>query len=492
MSNNTVFEPDVMQPAAETEAQPVQTAATNEPKKKNGAARFFSLLFAVVAIACFLLPCSVDGESVAFYQLLLDSVTGSNAILGVIPTTFAVDGAIGQFCGLTVYVTALCLAIAAIGGIIGLFSKKAARRVRTTLFFLTFSATTLSVALTLNAYTADAELLALVTENVIVWAVAVVGLVASFIAAICKVGKKAWGNLFQTLFALATVTAFAFFLTTEADAFGKVVESLGELATTITLVLYVVAMLFAAFALVRLFATKKNGWDLVRYIVGLLLAAVAAYVAFTVAEASDNAVIVAIVAIVATVLNILGWLIGSKGKKERKVKVKKVKPVKEKKVKAPKAKKAAKAEKVNEVVCAPVAVAPVVPVVAPVAEQEYIREEYAEALPYEGGPVEGVELAEEVNPTYVAPVTEVKTAGYDFYNCKSFDPFIAMLTNEERNQFTELFILKFKGPMPELPDYVVGGDNKIFFRKLFIYLGQYRDRIPDELLTKLYQFAIKM
>ena len=46
--------------------------------------------------------------------------------------------------------------------------------------------------------------------------------------------------------------------------------------------------------------------------------------------------------------------------------------------------------------------------------------------------------------------------------------------------------------MPELPDYVVGGDNKEFFRKIFIYLGQYRDRIPDSLLAKMYQFAIKM
>jgi hypothetical protein len=128
---------------------------------------------------------------------------------------------------------------------------------------------------------------------------------------------------------------------------------------------------------------------------------------------------------------------------------------------------------------------------APVVE-EFIREEYAEAVAYEGGPVEGVEIAEEVTPTFIAPPPQVQTAGYDFYNCKSFDPFIAMLGEQERNQFTELFILKYKGVMPELPDYVVGGDNKNFFRKLFIYLGQYRDRIPDGLLTKIYQFAVRM
>jgi len=126
------------------------------------------------------------------------------------------------------------------------------------------------------------------------------------------------------------------------------------------------------------------------------------------------------------------------------------------------------------------------PTVAPV-------EEYAEACPYEGGPVNGVEMAEEITPTCadVKP-GQINTAGYDFYNCKSFDAFIATLDMEERNQFTELFIMRFKGTMPEIPDYVVGGDNKEFFRKVFIYLGQYRDRIPSGLLTKIYNYSIKL
>ena len=40
--------------------------------------------------------------------------------------------------------------------------------------------------------------------------------------------------------------------------------------------------------------------------------------------------------------------------------------------------------------------------------EEFIREEYAEAVAYEGGPVEGVEIAEEVNPTFVPQPAEVK------------------------------------------------------------------------------------
>ena len=119
-------------------------------------------------------------------------------------------------------------------------------------------------------------------------------------------------------------------------------------------------------------------------------------------------------------------------------------------------------------------------------------EEYAEAYPYEGGPVAGVVMAEEVNPSFLRHEPHVQTAGYDFYNSKAFDPFIATLTEEERNQFTELFILRFSGSMPDIPDYKVGGDNAEFFRRIFIYLGQYRDRIPSELLAKIYQYSLKL
>lgn len=119
-------------------------------------------------------------------------------------------------------------------------------------------------------------------------------------------------------------------------------------------------------------------------------------------------------------------------------------------------------------------------------------EEYAEAYPYEGGPVAGVLMAEEVNPSFVPQSPRVNTAGYDFYNSKAFDTFIATLNDQERNDFTEIFILKVKGPLPELPDYEVGGNNKEFFRKIFIYLGQYRDKIPSALLGKIYQYSLKI
>lgn len=93
--------------------------------------------------------------------------------------------------------------------------------------------------------------------------------------------------------------------------------------------------------------------------------------------------------------------------------------------------------------------------------------------------------------TETAQTPSAAPAGYDYYNSKSFDPFIASLNDKEREQFTDLFILKYKGTMKNIPDYEVGGDNDEFFRKIFIYLGQYRDRIPDSLLAKMYKYCVR-
>ena len=88
-------------------------------------------------------------------------------------------------------------------------------------------------------------------------------------------------------------------------------------------------------------------------------------------------------------------------------------------------------------------------------------------------------------PAPAAPATN------SYYTTQTFDPFIASLTDKEREQFTNLFVLKYNGAMSNIPDYAVGGNNDDFFRKIFIYLGQYRDRIPDGLLAKMYKFAVR-
>lgn len=73
-----------------------------------------------------------------------------------------------------------------------------------------------------------------------------------------------------------------------------------------------------------------------------------------------------------------------------------------------------------------------------------------------------------------------------------YDPFIKTLTVEEKNEFGDLFIANIYGLHSYLPTYVIGGDNKAFFDRVFIYLGSYRNYISQELLEKIYLFVSKL
>lgn len=72
-----------------------------------------------------------------------------------------------------------------------------------------------------------------------------------------------------------------------------------------------------------------------------------------------------------------------------------------------------------------------------------------------------------------------------------YDPFIKTLNVQERNEFGDLFIANIYGLRSYLPTYVIGGDNKVFFDRVFIYLGCYRNYISQELLEKIYLYVSK-
>ncbi|MBQ8428318.1 MAG: hypothetical protein IJX18_03595, partial [Clostridia bacterium] len=147
-------------------------------------------------------------------------------------------------------------------------------------------------------------------------------------------------------------------------------------------------------------------------------------------------------------------------------------------------------------------------VAAYVAEHGMTKEEekskdYVDAVPYhatfvrqtaeEAAAEEEVEeeVEEEETPVVApapvaAPAPATASAADD--KTKINDEFIATLTAEERKQFADIFMLKSKGDFVGIPDYKAGEDNKTFFRKVFVHLGQYRARIPDELLGKIYDY----
>ena len=92
------------------------------------------------------------------------------------------------------------------------------------------------------------------------------------------------------------------------------------------------------------------------------------------------------------------------------------------------------------------------------------------------------EVEEQVDET-PEEVEEVYTGEY------TYDPFLSTLTLKEKNEFCDMFIANKTGKLEVLPVYVINGDNARFFRKVFVYLGRYRNDISTPLMKKLYAYV---
>ena len=86
---------------------------------------------------------------------------------------------------------------------------------------------------------------------------------------------------------------------------------------------------------------------------------------------------------------------------------------------------------------------------------------------------------EPYNPGYASP--------YYYKNVQyTHDNFFENLSPEEQHEFDKLFISRVYGDNKRLPMYRIGGDNKEFFTKVFVFIGRYRNVISDNLLEKIY------
>lgn len=93
-------------------------------------------------------------------------------------------------------------------------------------------------------------------------------------------------------------------------------------------------------------------------------------------------------------------------------------------------------------------------------------------------------------PAAHAPASH--TTGEIVYTAKEVyrgptDSFISRLTDSEKIEFAKLFLEKINGSYTNIPDYVIGGDNKEFFSSIFIYLGKFRSLLSDGLMNKIYE-----
>ena len=80
--------------------------------------------------------------------------------------------------------------------------------------------------------------------------------------------------------------------------------------------------------------------------------------------------------------------------------------------------------------------------------------------------------------------------GQGYYNAGFIpDMFISSLTPAERDEFDRLFISRIYGENKRLPAYQIGGDNREFFTKIFVFMGRYRNVISEGLLEKIYNYS---
>ena len=441
-------QPDNLEPVAQPEEESVEVC---EPVKKNKAARFFAVILALLSVGVFFIPMlgvldsALAVQEQMLFKALTDVFASETKAFDAVPVLTS-NSVLGALAGLALYVLVVSMAASLILSIIAIFNKEKAPKLLNKAFGVFAFGNLVYTLSIMGATTANGEM----AIDLISAAFTAVGIVAAVIAAFARNGKAAASYVFHSVLTIVAFALVILGISKSATALKEIYTEELDTNAILTIAGVAILALCALFACLRFSAKKGIVFDIVRYVLTLIAAVILGIVIAGSADAADLrtfAIIAVVIAVAQIVISIIQ--IRFKGKEE----------VEEAKIEA---------------------------------QQGFDVEEYAEAFPYEGGPVAGVVMAEEVNPTFAPPPAHVNTAGYDFYNCKSFDPFIALLDTEERNQFTELFILKFKGVMPEIPDYEVGGDNKEFFRKVFIYLGQYRDRIPNGLLAKIYQYSLKL
>ena len=67
------------------------------------------------------------------------------------------------------------------------------------------------------------------------------------------------------------------------------------------------------------------------------------------------------------------------------------------------------------------------------------------------------------------------------------DDFIKLLTNEQKLEFSRVFLERSGNALSCIPQYNVGGKNEKFVASVFIYYGKVRDLVSDGLMNEIYK-----
>lgn len=420
--------------------------------KKNVSYRLIAALLAVACVAFVFLPLKVLGgvagyfahTEMALYEVATDIFDSGIKLWGFLPS-FCEESWLGIAATLSLYAFALTLVVGFICSFIAIFTKKAPGLVRFSTFILTWGAAIYAATLfAVSAFTSSAtKFLDKATFDWYTIGLTIAGLVLYFFLQIAHTGKAAWFNAVHFLCSVLYAGLLALAFTYEG---AKVRSGLASKDLWRYLALAILAFAFLNVFIASCRANSKKGLsaDPIRYILQVVVSLGAVYLHYAANIDSKFYLNFAIAAGAISLVQIVIVLCQLAARRSRSV-------------------KAAKKEVLAD----------------------FTVEETVVAYPYEGGPVAGVEVAELLEEEAVQEAEGETYTG-------QFDAFIGTLSKAEREEFIDLYILRANGSMPEIPSYSIGGENKVFFNKVFIYLGQYRDKISNALLNKIYEYSQKI
>ena len=426
-----------------------------EKTKKNVCYRLLAAIFALICVGFCFLPIHAFGVALTMqektlWKLAVDTVKSDTKIFGFLPVLTG-SSTLGVGASAALYLLAAVLLFGVLCCIVALFTaKKSPALLRVATFIVTCGAAIYSLSVV--CITAYAAKLAVLFD---VWSLALagVGAILYFLLMLAKVGKTAWLNALQILLSTAVCATAMLAIVYDGHVLSGVMHS-GKLVYEILLLsILALALLNLLITAVRGMTKKGLVFDLCRYILSLVASVVGCCLNYVIELDSKAFMLFMLISASVSLVQVIIVSIQLHARCKCTCK----------RTKEPKA--------------------------TPIREERVAR-------PYDGAPVpvnmakeRPVVVAQPVAATKAAPaITDVPPAQIG----NKFDPFMMTLTSEEKTQFVDLYILKCNGPMPEIPAYEVGEDNRSFFNKVFIYLGQYREKIPDGLLAKMYQFTMKI
>ncbi|MBQ8446973.1 MAG: hypothetical protein IJX31_04260 [Clostridia bacterium] len=393
--------------------------------------RTIAALIAIACVAAFFLPYTIFASSpnglvtteLKLYELFEHISDAPYKFLSVIPLFTNPKSVLGLAGGLITYVLMLALVVAFIFAVITLiFGKKVKRLVSLSIIVYTWGAALYMIAVTSITCYLPIKI-AFDTNSIIL---ALIGTFVYFILMYATLDKKLYIlNSVRFFLVLAFTVCLFLAITFDYDLIRKLLAE-ANFYKIVMVIAIGLTLVNAMIASVRASAQKAFAFDFISAVVQLVVA-VALIVLSVISPVA--AVVLLILSSIAAAISLILLILAFVNVKS--------------------AKRNAKAEIISDVAESGVSEETPVPACEPKAEVETATEE-------------------------------------DFFAGKQIDTFIATLSVSERNQFAALYLLKHEDVMPEIPAYQIGGDNKHFFEIVFITLGEYRDKIPDELLSKMY------